>query len=75
MTLATWSYLSYKDARAICKVVGSFFSANLIWLLIQEDRENRMEDSSTDGDEDADELERSKEAGQKVCLVSFDYLL
>lgn len=34
-----------------------------------------MEDSSSDGDEDANELERSKEAGQKVCVVSFDYLL
>lgn len=32
MTLATWSYLSYKDAKAICKVVGSLFVANLIWL-------------------------------------------
>jgi len=34
-----------------------------------------MEYSSTDGDENANELERSKEACQKVCVVSFDYLL
>lgn len=34
-----------------------------------------MEDSSAAGNEEANELERSKVAAQKVCVVSFGFLL